>query len=119
MCSMSLQTEISFHEVQPTDALEASIQRWSSRLEHVHDGIVYCHVTVSQSHRHSLRGRVFELHVKVDIGSCEIVASAQNIEVYLAVADAFRAARRQLLDELGVGRGKARPAFVTRYVTAH
>ena len=112
---MAIPTEITFHEIEHSDALEASILRWVSRLEQVHERIVHCHVTVGQPHRHHRRGRPFDVHVRLDISGSEIVTSLENEDVYLAVADAFRAARRQLLDELGVRRGKARPPFVTRY----
>jgi ribosomal subunit interface protein len=114
---MAIQTEITFHEVEHSDALEASIERWVSRLEHLHDRIVHCHVTVGQPHRHHRRGRLFDVHVKLDISGSEIVTAWESEDVYLAVADAFRAARRQLLDELGVRRGKAKAPFVTRYIT--
>ena len=114
---MAIQTEITFHEIQHSDSLEAAINRWVSRLEHLHDRIVQCHVTVGQPHRHHRKGRLFDVHVKLDISGSEIVTAYESEDVYLAVADAFRAARRQLLDELGVRRGKAKAPFVTRYIT--
>ena len=115
---MSIETEVTFHGIEHSASLEASIERWAFRLEHVHDRLVSCHVTVAQPHRHAMKGREFEVHVRLSISASEIVATAHNVDVYIAVADAFRAARRQLLDEMGVRRGKARPAFVTRYVSS-
>lgn len=98
---MSIPTEITFHELEPSTSAEAAIERWVARLEHVHDRILHVHATVGVPHRHARR-REFEVHLKLDISGAEIVTRlARHEDVYVAIADAFRATRRQLLDELG------------------
>ena len=112
---MAIPTEITFHGLDPSTSAEAAIERWVARLEHVHDRIIHVHATVGVPHRHG-RKREFEVHVKLDISGAEIVTRlAKHEDVYVAIADAFRAARRQLLDELESRRGFVRAPFVTRH----
>jgi ribosome-associated translation inhibitor RaiA len=96
---MEIPTEITFHDLPQSDAVEASIQRWVARLEHVSERISRCRVFVMQPHRRQRTGKDFEVHVHLAIPGDEIAASRIHHEdVYVAVADAFRAARRQLLE---------------------
>lgn len=114
---MPIPTEITFHGIDPSPSAEAAIERWVARLEHVHDRIIHVHATVSVPHRHG-RKRDFEVHLKLDISGAEIVTRlAKHEDVYVAIADAFRAARRQLLDELENRRGYVRAPFVTRHAS--
>jgi ribosome-associated translation inhibitor RaiA len=96
---MEIPTEITFHELPHSDGVEASIQRWVARLEHVSERISRCRVFVMQPHRRHRTGKDFEVHVHLAIPGDEIAAShIHHEDVYVAVADAFRAARRQLLE---------------------
>jgi len=114
---MAIPTEITFHELDISPSAEASIERWVARLEHVHDRILHVHATVGVPHRHGRR-REFEVHLKLDISGAEIVTRlARHEDVYVAIADAFRAARRQLLDELESRRGFVRAPYITRHAS--
>jgi ribosome-associated translation inhibitor RaiA len=114
---MAIPTEITFHGIDPSPSAEAAIERWVARLEHVHDRILHVHATVGVPHRHG-RKRDFEVHLKLDISGAEIVTRlAKHEDVYVAIADAFRAARRQLLDELENRRGYVRAPFLTRHAS--
>lgn len=95
---MEIPTDISFHELPHSDAVEASIHRWVARLQHIYGRIQACRVFVMQPHRRQRNGRDFEVHVHLAIPNDEIAAShIHHEDIYVAVADAFRAARRQLL----------------------
>jgi ribosome-associated translation inhibitor RaiA len=114
---MAIPTEITFHELDHSPSVEAAIERWVARLEHVHDRILHAHAIVGVPHRHGRR-REFEVHLKIDISGAEIVTRlARHEDVYVAIADAFRAARRQLLDEVESRRGYAKPAYVSRHAS--
>ncbi len=114
---MSIPTEITFHELEASPAAEAAIERWVARLEQIHDRILHAHAIVSVPHRHG-RHREFEVHLKLDISGAEIVTRlARHEDVYVAIADAFRAARRQLLDELDNRRGYGRAPSVTPHAS--
>jgi ribosome-associated translation inhibitor RaiA len=108
---MEIPTEITFHDLPQSDGVEASIQRWVARLEHVAERISFCRVFVMQPHRRHRTGKDFEVHVHLAIPGDEIAASHIHSEdIYIAVADAFRAARRQLLDRRSVRRSHTRPS---------
>jgi ribosomal subunit interface protein len=108
--SMSIPTEITFHEIDASESAEAAIERWVARLEHIHDRIVHVQTTVALPHRHQ-RHQEFEVLVKVDIAGSQIVRHGRNEDVYVAIADAFRGARRRLMDH--------RPVFARDRVTTH
>lgn len=98
---MGISTELTFHEIPHSDAVEAAVQRWVVRLEHLHDRIVRCHVKIEQPHKSQRHGREFEVHVVLEIPGNDIaVSKVRHEDIYVAIADAFRAARRQLLDQL-------------------
>lgn len=114
---MAIQTEITFHGLPRSESVGAAIERWMSRLEHLRDGIVDCHVSVEQPQRYTLRARPFAVHVKIDFLGNEIVKTSENEDVYVAVADAFRAARRQLLDSVKQRRVPHHGPYVSRHAT--
>lgn len=111
---MAIPTDITFHEISPSDSVEAAIHRWVARLEHVFDRIIRCKVRVEQPHKSHRHGREFEVHVLLEIPGTDITTSrTRHEDVYVAIADAFRATRRQLIDELDA-RGEFVKAIVTQ-----
>jgi ribosome-associated translation inhibitor RaiA len=106
---MEIPTEITFHELPHSDGVEAAIQRWVARVEPLHSRIRGCRVFVMQPHRRQRNGRDFEIHVRLDIPGAEIAASRNHHEdIYVAIADAFRAVRRQLLEQTKMRSGHGR-----------
>lgn len=96
---MAIPTEITFHGFNKSDAVEAAVHRWVTRLELVYDRILRVEVRLDQPHRSHRQGREFEVHVHVEIPGADIIARhTRHEDVYVAIADAFRASRRQLLD---------------------
>jgi len=115
---MAIPTEITFHDLPPSEAVEAAINRWVTRLEHVHDRIIRCQVKIEQPHKSHRQGRAFEVHVVIEWWGENIATSRHRHEdIYVAVADAFRASRRQLLDQRDSRREFVKPPFVSRYIT--
>ncbi len=103
---MQIPTEITFHGLDHSDAVEASVQRWIARIEQIHDRITKCGVVIAQPHKRHRHGREFHINVVMEIPGGEVVATHIGHEdIYVAVADAFRAARRQLQDRNDVRRG--------------
>jgi len=115
---MAIPTEVTFHDLEHSDSVEAAIHRWVARLEHVHDRIVRCHVKVEQPHKSHRQGREFEVHVVLEWWGENIATSKhRHADIYVAIADAFRASRRQLLDQRDSRREFVRPPYVSRHVT--
>lgn len=101
-----MQIMTTFRDMPPSASLQAAAERWVGRLEQVHDRIVACHVTIERPHRHHLHGAPFQVHIAVTIPGANLAVSHQSSkDAYVALGDAFRAARRQLLDHVGQRRG--------------
>lgn len=112
---MNIPTEIQFHQIDQSDAVETAVQRWVARLEHLHDRITNCTVTISQPHKRHRRGGEFCVSVVLQVPAGEIAATHMRHEdIYVAVADAFRAARRQLADHVDLSRGFVKTHVVGR-----
>jgi len=102
---MPIRTEITFHDMPANDGIEAAIHRWVARLEHMYDRIVACHVVVDQPHRRHRQGGAFHLRVVLSVpGEDLAVNQVRHEDVYVAIADAFRAVRRQLQDQVATRR---------------
>ena len=95
---MQLPLQVVLKDIDRSEALEARIRADAAKLEHFHARIVSCRVTVDEEHRHKAQGREFSVHIEVRVpGREEIVSTRKHHEdVYVAVRDAFDAARRQL-----------------------
>jgi ribosome-associated translation inhibitor RaiA len=101
---MKTPLEITFLGMSPSPTVETAIERWLERMENVYDRIQHCHVWIEIPHHHQQRGGEFEVRLVVAIPGRDLVVSHQHEDVYLAVADAFTAARRQLLDQARIRR---------------
>lgn len=94
--------QITFRHMDPSDALRAHIESEAAKLEDLHHRITHCHVIVEQPHLHHRQGRPFRVHVDLAVPGRAISAGrapahASHEDAHLAVAEAFDAARRQLV----------------------
>lgn len=111
---MDVPLEIRFHNVDRSDALEADIRDRVAKLEELGEHIVSCRVTVDAPHKHHRQGNLFSVKVDIRMPGSEIVASRDagmnhaHEDPYVAVRDAFKAARRQVQDYIRVHRGKVK-----------
>jgi ribosomal subunit interface protein len=101
---MQIPVDITYKEIEPSDALDRRIRDWVDKLERVFDRITRCEVLVETPHRHRRQGRAFHVRVRLTVPGGEIVAShdpgpdGAHEDVYVAMRDAFTAVRRQLED---------------------
>jgi hypothetical protein len=103
--------DVTFRGMSPSASVERSIDSWVARLEHRYGRIQRCSVVVDQPHHHHRHGNSFHIHLDLTVPGREIAVSREparsfdHENVYVAVADAFRAARRQLQDHARIQRG--------------
>ena len=91
--------QITLHGVTRSEALEDQIRRRAARLERLHGAITSCRVVVEQPHHHHHQGKQFVVRLHIGVPGGEIVVNHDHDEdVYVAVRDAFNAARRQIED---------------------
>jgi ribosomal subunit interface protein len=101
---MQIPVDITYRDIEPSDALTQRIYEWVDKLEHFSDRITRCEVLVETPHRHHRNGRQFHVRVRLTVPGGELVAShdpgpdGAHEDVYVAVRDTFNAARRQLED---------------------
>ena len=101
---MLLPLEITFRNMEPSPALEARIRELAARLEKFSPHIVHCHVAIEAPHRHHHQGRLFNVALRITVPGHELAihhtdaTNHAHEDVYVALRDAFKSARRKLQD---------------------
>lgn len=101
---MRTHVDIHFRAMDPSKAVEAAVHKWVARLEQTFDRIEDCSVVIEIPHNHHRQGKTFQVHITLAVPGRTIVVSRdpgadhRHEDLYVAIADAFRAARRQLQD---------------------
>ncbi|HEY7377722.1 MAG TPA: HPF/RaiA family ribosome-associated protein [Steroidobacteraceae bacterium] len=99
---MLIPLQITFRNMDPSPALESRARELATRLEKFSASITRCHVVIETPHRHQHKGELFEVRIDVTVPEKEIAirrtrpADPAHQDAYVALRDAFRAARRQL-----------------------
>ena len=101
--------------MSPSPAVEARIHKKIEELERVHDRLIGCHVVVDMPEHRSHKGNLYEVNIELSVpGGPPIVVGnrhhdkQQYEDVYVAMRDAFNAAKRQLQSRLRKQRGKVK-----------
>lgn len=111
---MQVPLEIRFHNLDRSDAIEAAVRERAGKLERFAADIVSCRVTIEAPHKHRRQGKLYGVKVDLRLPGGEIVASREpdahhaHEDVYVALRDAFDAARRQLQDYVRVRQAKVK-----------
>ena len=106
--------QITYLDMDPSEAVSATIRDKAAKLEHFEDNITRCRVTVEAPHKHHHKGRLFSVKIDITVPGEEIIASRcpqkhhAHEDIYVAIRDAFKAARRQLEDYGRRRRGKVK-----------
>jgi len=101
---MPIPLQITFRHMDHSPVLENRIRELAERLEKFSTQIMRCHVVVEAPHQHQHQGQVFDVHIELTVRGREIAikrsrpADPSHADAYVAVRDAFRAARRKLQD---------------------
>jgi ribosomal subunit interface protein len=112
--SMQIPLQITFRHMERSDALEAKIREKAEKLDQFADHIMSCRVTVDLEHKHHHQGQLFAVKVDITVPGKEIVIDRRpdqhhsHEDVYVAMRDAFDAAKRQLEDYVRKQRGKVK-----------
>lgn len=105
--------QITFKEVPSSTAVETCIREHAAELEQYHDAIGRCRVVVERPHRNQRQGNLYAVRIDLTIPGHELVVGREpaqhhaHEDVYVAIRDAFAAAKRQLQDH--VGRDRRQP----------
>lgn len=99
---MKIPLQITYRGLSSSDALSHVIREEADKLEEFYDKITSCRVVVDQPHKHHRKGKHFHVRVDLTVPGNELVAARDPAEhdshedPFVAVSDAFRAARRML-----------------------
>jgi cold shock CspA family protein len=113
--AMQVESEIVFEGMDPSAAVEAVIAEEIAKLEQLYDRITGCRVVIKAPHRRHQKGKLYNVRVRLTLpGQADVVASRHPDEyharedAYVAIRDAFKAARRQLQDQVRARRGQVK-----------
>ena len=101
---MKLPLQITFRHMDSSPALEARIRELASRLEKFSAHITRCHVILEPPAHHKHQGLLYDFTIDITLPDEEIAirhahpADHSHEDPYVALRDAFRAARRKIED---------------------
>jgi ribosomal subunit interface protein len=96
---MQIPLQISYRGMQSSAAIDAAVREKAAKLEQFHARIMSCRVVIEQPGRHQQQGKQFVVHIDLTVPGGEIAVNRDHHEdVYVALRDAFDAARRKLED---------------------
>jgi cold shock CspA family protein len=129
---MDFPIQITYRNVDPSQAIEAWVEKQAKKLATFHGGILRCRVAIEVAHRHLRRGNRYLVKVLLSVPGGQVTArnlaapvdpekllaegrkvkkheiGAPQKELRLAIAEAFRSAGRRLQDTVRVRRGKVK-----------
>lgn len=96
---MQIPLQITIRGIEHSDALEIHIREKANKLDEFFDHIMSCRVVVEVPHKHQHQGKQFNVRLDIGVPGGEIVVNRDHAEdIYVALRDAFDAAKRQVED---------------------
>lgn len=96
---MRIPLQITIRGIEHSEALETHIRDKANKLDEFFDRIMSCRVVVDVPHKHHHQGKQFNVRIDIGVPGSEIAVNRDHAEdVYVALRDAFDAAKRQLED---------------------
>ncbi len=96
---MQIPLQITIRDVEQSEALEKHIREKAEKLDEFFNHIMSCRVVVEVPHKHHRQGKHFNVRIDIGVAGGEIAVNRDHAEdVYVALRDAFDAAKRQLED---------------------
>ncbi|MFZ2163312.1 MAG: ribosome-associated translation inhibitor RaiA [Sideroxyarcus sp.] len=96
---MQIPIQITMRDIEHSEALETHIREKAKKLDEFFDHIMSCRVVVEISHKHHHQGKHFNVRIDIGVAGGEIAVNRDHAEdVYVALRDAFDAAKRQVHD---------------------
>ena len=108
---VEIPVHITFRDIETSPAIEQRIRSEAQKLARYHARIIDCRVVVEVPHRNHHKGKIYHVAVEVSVPGAEVVASRDpqnnhaHEDIYVAIRDSFRAARRQLENHAERARG--------------
>lgn len=99
---MIIPLQITARNIDLTEAIKTNIREHAEKLDKFYEKLTSCRVTVDAIPKRSL----YNVHIDMTVPGKELVVRREpNTDLYLAIRDAFDAARRELEDFARLQRG--------------
>jgi ribosomal subunit interface protein len=111
---MDIPLQVSFRNMDHSDAVEAQVRERAAKLENFFRRITSCRVVVEAPERRHRKGKLYHVRIELAVPGRELIVSRHpsqkhaHEDVYVAIRDAFDAARRQLEDHARKLAGKVK-----------
>lgn len=123
--AIEIPLQVTFRDMPLSKAIEANIRGKATKLGSFYDRILSCRVVIETPHRHRSKGKLYHVRIDMTVPGSELVVNrepskhASHQDVYVAIRDAFSAARRKLQDYARRQRGavKIHKALPHAYVS--
>lgn len=112
---MQIPLQFTLRDMPSSPAVEAAVREKAEKLELFFDRITSCRVLIEAAHRHRHKGNLYHVRIDITVPGNEIVVKrdpaehAEHEDIYVAIRDAFDAARRQLQTFSARRRGEVKP----------
>lgn len=101
-----LPIQITVRDTSSSDALEDCIRKKAIKLTQFYPRINSCRVVVDSPQKHKRQGKLYGVHIDLTVPGKEIAVNHKhNEDVYIAIRDAFIAAKRQIEEYASKQRG--------------
>lgn len=113
--------QITFRDIPHSESVEAIVREKAAKLDQYFEKIMTCRVMIESPHTHHHQGMLYHVRVDITVPGAELVASRSadknhaHEDVYVAIRDAFDAAKRQLQEY----KGKLKNKVKTHETPAH
>jgi len=100
--------EVKFREMEPSEALADRAKTLAEKLATLHPRLQRCEVSIENANRSHHHGPRFRVRIHLDVPGQDIEVSRDQgdyEDAHVAMADAFRAAKRRLVDHAQTLRG--------------
>lgn len=96
---MDLPLQITARNIELTDAIKAEITEKAKKLDTFYERIMRCRIVLECPKRHPNDGKLYKLSIIMKVPGAELAVKRElNKDLYVAIRDAFDAARRKLED---------------------
>lgn len=96
---MQIPMQVTIRDIEHSEVLETHIREKAKKLDEFFNHIMSCRVVVEMPHKHHHQGKQYNVRIDIGVPGNEIVVNRDHSEdVYIALRDAFDAAKRQLED---------------------
>ena len=108
--TVSFPIKITFHDIDPSPAVEADIRKHAEKLEEFDPRIHWCNVSIEADGKHQRKGRIYRIMVSLGLPGKTITANRAkphdpaHADIYVAIRDSFNAVTRQVEDYARVRR---------------